>query len=247
MSSASLPSVSSDSSCVRVRRVGDESTPSPQRAVRRALKARAAREAAPRLSIRELIGGKQPTAGPSGENEPTSALAEADVKTVSPSGAGVRPRADPEYPDFTPSVLRGHRLADVCDRYGVGSAFAPREAGPTERVNTYLPGEISLLVSSLRFGLRLPLNFFYSNLFHEYDLLPSQLLPNSYRLITGFLHICRAQQIFPSVALFHKIFQIVPAGATTGWYYFRARLPAFAERLGVGRALSITGRANSFL
>jgi hypothetical protein len=202
------------------------------------------------LAEAEPSGSGQPAAGqpassPTDEEGPTPFVAAVEARKAEVLSSEARPKAESEWPDFVISTLRGHEVADACRLYRVGPDFAPREAKPAEQVNTNLAGEIALHVSSLRFGLRLPLNSFYSDLFHEYDILPSQLLPNSYRLITGFLHICRVQEIFPSVALFHKIFQLVQFGASTGWYYFRARMPAFAEKVG-GRPSSVHNWKSKF-
>lgn len=95
--------------------------------------------------------------------------------------------------------------------------------GDTDRANHSSPGRITVYEDFLQSGLRFPLPTLLLDLLKHYQLSLSQLIPNSIRMLIGFLILCRIHTITPSVNLFRRFFTLRVNGKEPGWYGFAKR------------------------
>ncbi|CAH9052825.1 unnamed protein product [Cuscuta europaea] len=74
----------------------------------------------------------------------------------------------------------------------------------------HAPGMTVVHFDSVRAGLRFPLHPFFISFFNFYEIVPAQVMPNSYRAMAGF--ICRCKDVGASLTLdlFHQFFKVAP-------------------------------------
>ena len=84
-------------------------------------------------------------------------------------------------------------------------------------------GWICIYEDQLRAGLRFPLHPFIRALFHSYQILITQIVPNGIRLVIKFLLICREHGVEPTIDLFWFCFKIRKAAQAPGYKTFKAR------------------------
>ena len=72
-------------------------------------------------------------------------------------------------------------------------------------------------------GLRLPLHPFIIAVMNFFQLGLGQIVPNSWRLLVGFLVLSLRLGITPTVDLFNLFFQIASHPGKNSWYYVRGR------------------------
>ncbi len=126
-------------------------------------------------------------------------------------------------PEEVGSSLSEEELELIRSRFFFQPGFRLETAGPEDRVTQPPPGRIAVYRETLWAGLRFPAHEFVSNLLAEYQLVPAQLAPNSWRTIIGFLSLCLGHGIPISVGLFRRCFLLKKNPADVGWLYFAFR------------------------
>ncbi|KAM0918536.1 hypothetical protein ACQ4PT_009039 [Festuca glaucescens] len=78
---------------------------------------------------------------------------------------------------------------------------------------------------ALEAGMRVPLHGFFREALAHFGIAPAQLTPNGWRMMTGFLALCRSDGVPPSLAVFRYFFllSMVSKSQKKGWYFFRSR------------------------
>jgi hypothetical protein len=80
---------------------------------------------------------------------------------------------------------------------------------------------VCIYESMLDAGIRLPLHEFYAKVLRHYSLAPSQLCPNAWRFLAGFVLLCDGAGVAPAKAVFRHFFKLYAHGGDQqGWYYF---------------------------
>jgi hypothetical protein len=83
------------------------------------------------------------------------------------------------------------------------------------------PNAVCIYESMLDAGIRLPLHEFYAMVLRHYSLAPSQLCPNAWRFLAGFVLLCDGAGVAPAKAVFRHFFKLYAHGGDQqGWYYF---------------------------
>ncbi|CAH9111616.1 unnamed protein product [Cuscuta europaea] len=72
------------------------------------------------------------------------------------------------------------------------------------------PGMTIVHFDSIRADLRFPLHPFFISFFNFYEVVPAQIMPNSYRAMTDFICRCKDAGARPTVELFHQFFKVAP-------------------------------------
>ncbi|MQL86672.1 hypothetical protein Taro_019204 [Colocasia esculenta] len=88
------------------------------------------------------------------------------------------------------------------------------------RAHYVLHEGFSVYTEAVRAGLCFPFHPFVIFLLLELGVAPSQLAPNAWRVIVGFLSLCYSAGVPPTSRLFLYLFSIKPFG---DWFYFAAR------------------------
>ncbi|CAM0913027.1 unnamed protein product [Alopecurus aequalis] len=155
---------------------------------------------------------------PSSSVEQDNGAATAAAAAVDPS----RPAID----ERLISSLRTQAEVDfLCQKHGVPSVYNPRPAGYDRRAWTPLPaGSICVYAHALEAGMRIPLQGFFCEVLAHFGIAPAQLAPNGWRVMAGFIVLCRSVGVPPSVAVFRRFFVLAIINhKQKGWYCFRAR------------------------
>lgn len=95
--------------------------------------------------------------------------------------------------------------------------------GPNDSAHHSDDGKIAIYEDFLHSGLRFPLPDLLISLLKHFRLGLGQLNPNSIRMIVGFLFLCKACDITPSVNLFRRFFTLRINGKEPGWFCFAKR------------------------
>ncbi|CAH9115853.1 unnamed protein product, partial [Cuscuta epithymum] len=74
----------------------------------------------------------------------------------------------------------------------------------------HFPGMVVVHFDSIKVGLRFPLHPFFVSLLNFYNVVPAQIMPNSYRSIAGFICRCHSVNVIPTLELFHYFFSVIP-------------------------------------
>ncbi|XP_047093679.1 uncharacterized protein LOC124706063 [Lolium rigidum] len=123
------------------------------------------------------------------------------------------------------SSLRTQAEVDLlCKNHGVPSVYTGRPAGDDRRACTPPPGSLCVYAHALEAGMRVPLHGFFCEVLGHFGITPGQLVPNGWRVMTGFLVLCRSVGMPPSLAVFRCFFLLSAVShKLKGWYCFRAR------------------------
>uniref|UniRef100_A0ACD5XXK3 Uncharacterized protein n=1 Tax=Avena sativa TaxID=4498 RepID=A0ACD5XXK3_AVESA len=136
-------------------------------------------------------------------------------------------RAGRGRPEDFASFLRTQDEVDaLCDKYVVPVEFTARPAGKLQRANSKPPrGAICVHGRALEAGMCVPLQGFFREVLAHFGIAPAQLTPNGWRVMAGFLALCRSHGVSPSLAVFRYFFMlcIVDRKHKVGWYFFRSR------------------------
>ncbi|KAK1604663.1 hypothetical protein QYE76_028336 [Lolium multiflorum] len=133
--------------------------------------------------------------------------------------------SSPEVDERLVSSLRTQAEVDfLCKKHGVPSVYTARPAGADRRACTPPPGSLCVYAHALEAGMRVPLHGFFCEVLAHFGIAPSQLVPNGWRVMAGFLALCRSVGMPPSLAVFRRFFLLVIVNSKLkGWYCFRAR------------------------
>uniref|UniRef100_A0ACD6AE61 Uncharacterized protein n=1 Tax=Avena sativa TaxID=4498 RepID=A0ACD6AE61_AVESA len=118
----------------------------------------------------------------------------------------------------------------VCEKYSVPKGqYTARPAGDHLRASSHAPpGAVCVYAHALEAGMRVPLHPFYRDALAHLGVAPTQLAPNAWRIMAGFLVLCHSAGVPPSLAVFRHFFGFLPLLPANDdkrkrWYFFRSR------------------------
>lgn len=144
-----------------------------------------------------------------------------------------------EYPPLDPEGLHTYYPNPVFMKYMernlkyVGTKFWIQDpyfvvwVKHTNSVLTPPIGCVSVYQLSLQMGLRFPLHTFIRDLLNAYQLTLTNLLPNSWLTINGFMAICESLRVTPSLCLWRNMFTLMLGPADLhgpGWFQFQRKV-----------------------
>uniref|UniRef100_A0A8R7R0A6 Transposase (putative) gypsy type domain-containing protein n=2 Tax=Triticum urartu TaxID=4572 RepID=A0A8R7R0A6_TRIUA len=96
--------------------------------------------------------------------------------------------------------------------------------------------------------MRVPLHRFFVDALNHFGLAPTQLAPNGWRIMAGFIVLCRSAGVPPSLAVFRRFFLLsaLPHKHQKGWYYFQPRSKGRSGLRFTGLPESIKGWKRGF-
>ncbi|KAL6898061.1 hypothetical protein ACP4OV_006657 [Aristida adscensionis] len=145
---------------------------------------------------------------------------------------------------FASSFRSQDALEALCKKHGVPKEFTPLPAGDRRACSPPPPGAACVYAHALEAGMRLPLHPFVCEVLAHFGVAPSQLAPNGWRIMVGFLALCRnAGAQTPSLAVFRHFFALCVC-RFKGWHCFRGKDTAGA--LFTGLPSFITGWKEGF-
>ncbi|XP_047053293.1 uncharacterized protein LOC124659466 [Lolium rigidum] len=153
-----------------------------------------------------------------------------DTESGDDEAAFSRPAA--EY--FTSSLCTQAEVDALCEKHGVPKEFAARPAGELHACTPPPPGAVCVYAHALESGLRFPLHPFFSEALSHFGLAPGQLTPNGWRVLVGFVVICRSAGVPPSLAAFRHFFSV----RTRFWSFFVSKNGAGALFTGLTHSKS---------
>ena len=124
------------------------------------------------------------------------------------------------------SSLRTQADVDyICKKHGVPSVYNPRPAGDDRRACTPPPPRsVCVYEHALEAGMRIPLHGFFCEVLAHFCIAPAQLVPNGWRVMEGYLVLCRSVGVPPSLPVFRRFFLLsIVSRKQRGWFCFRAR------------------------
>ena len=92
--------------------------------------------------------------------------------------------------------------------------FTARPAGDLRANSTPPPGAICVYAGALEAGMRVPLQGFFREVLAHFGIAPAQVTPNGWRFMAGFLVLCQAAGVPPSLAVF-LLFFLRAAGSSS--------------------------------
>jgi hypothetical protein len=124
-------------------------------------------------------------------------------------------------------------LLSFCRKYGVGEDYRPLLAEDGwEPWKTMPEGSkiICVFDSMLKAGVQFPLHDLYVDYLLHHGIAPSQLTPNAWRYLVGFVKLCNVVGVPPTVAVFQHYFsfKMCPNNSGERWYYI---VPSPSRRL----------------
>jgi hypothetical protein len=133
-------------------------------------------------------------------------------------------RAGRGRPEEFASFLRTQDEVDaICNEHGVPKEFTARPAGNLRANSRPPPGAICVYSRALEAGMPVPLHGFFREALAHFGLAPTQITPNGWRIMAGFLVLCRSVGVRPSLAVFRRLFLLSNVRQRQGWYFFRSR------------------------
>ncbi|KAJ0969495.1 hypothetical protein J5N97_022372 [Dioscorea zingiberensis] len=121
------------------------------------------------------------------------------------------------------SLLGQKDVDSLVEKYEIDlSLFEVRVPCSGERASSPREGEIAIYQDALLGGLRIPFSYFAKAILEEYNLCPSQLTPNSWRLLNSFVVVFKNYGVNPTVHWFRMLFSLC-LESNADWYYFSAR------------------------
>jgi hypothetical protein len=111
--------------------------------------------------------------------------------------------------EFYPLSLREQcDVVELCRKHRVMEAYTALLAG--ERRTSMLPpeGAVCVYVHALEAGMLVPLHGFFSETLNYFRLAPSQIAPNGWRILQGFVVLCHHAGVPSSLALLRHFFPL---------------------------------------
>ncbi|KAM3207995.1 hypothetical protein ACQJBY_062966 [Aegilops geniculata] len=118
-----------------------------------------------------------------------------------------------------------HDVDAVCDKNGVPKdRYTARPASDLRASSPPPPGCVCVYAEALEAGMRVPLHGFFCDVLAHFGIAPTQLAPNGWRILAGFLVLCHSAGVPPSLAVFRHFFLLcVLSHKHKGCYFFRSR------------------------
>ncbi|GKV28929.1 hypothetical protein SLEP1_g37915 [Rubroshorea leprosula] len=122
-----------------------------------------------------------------------------------PAGFRFRAALHHEVADCTPSISGYRKLEDMVRAYHIPRTIPLRTGAPNERACTVSQtGWIPVYVDHFDAGLRFPLPGLVYDLLADYELVLTQLTPNSIRFIIGFMLLCERLEVSAKAIVFRN-------------------------------------------
>jgi hypothetical protein len=139
-------------------------------------------------------------------------------------------------------------LRSICNKYGIPNDYTPRCANNLAACTPPPEGSNALCVyaAALDAGMRFPLHDFYLAVLKHYGLAPTQLKPNAWRYMAGFVSLCEDAGVAPLLSVFQYFFSIC-VDKKDGWHHFTpCLLPPLTSGGGGGGRLFTGGKMPSY-
>ncbi|GAB2268105.1 hypothetical protein Dimus_003083, partial [Dionaea muscipula] len=108
------------------------------------------------------------------------------------------------------SILTERDCEEISLVYPLPDGWRFRLPRAAERpLNPSIPNTFAVHFESLRVGLWFPLHPFVEVILQNLDLLPCQLHPNSWMIITSYIIRCKRAGAEPSIPVFYKLFKLI--------------------------------------
>ncbi|KAK1604675.1 hypothetical protein QYE76_028348 [Lolium multiflorum] len=134
------------------------------------------------------------------------------------------------------SSLRTQRVVDaLCKKHGIPTAYTAQLARHRRACTPPPERSVCVYAHALEAGMRVPLPGFFSDVLTHFGLAPSQLAPNGWRILSGFVVLCHRAGVPPSLAVFRHFFLLVKF-KLRGWYFFRGKDAAGALFAGLPKS-----------
>ncbi|GMJ00042.1 hypothetical protein HRI_003673400 [Hibiscus trionum] len=176
-----------------------------------------------------------------GEKIETSQSQQRDSNEVSPEGLASLPV------NTIASTLTESDLEKIAKEYQIDTnKYHLSLPKSSERANSYFSCKRTFCIyaDAFKAGLRLPLHPLVSEILNVFGVAPTQIPPNSWRVLICFISFCYSRKITPTVNLFRAICSLKdPSGESKGWWFFSARI---GFKLFEGFPSSIKGWRNRF-
>ncbi|TYH96910.1 hypothetical protein ES332_A12G209800v1 [Gossypium tomentosum] len=158
-----------------------------------------------------------------GEKIETSLSQQRDGEDVSPEGSASLPV------NTIASTLTKSDLEKIAMEYHIDTnRYHLSLPKSSERANSYFPCKHTFCIyaDAFKAGLRLPLHPLISEILSEFSVAPTQIPPNSWRVLICFISFCYSQKITPTVNLFRAICSLKDHSGESnkGWWFFSARI-----------------------
>ncbi|KAA3460622.1 Bromodomain adjacent to zinc finger domain 1A [Gossypium australe] len=158
-----------------------------------------------------------------GEKIETSQSQQRDGEDVSPEGSASLPV------NTIASTLTKSDLEKIAMEYHIDTnRYHLSLPKSSERANSYFPCKHTFCIyaDAFKAGLRLPLHPLISEILSEFSVAPTQIPPNSWRVLICFISFCYSQKITPTVNLFRAICSLKDHSGESnkGWWFFSARI-----------------------
>ncbi|KAM0899732.1 hypothetical protein ACQ4PT_021085 [Festuca glaucescens] len=129
--------------------------------------------------------------------------------------------------EYYASSLSGQRAVDdLCRKHGVPKAYTAQPAGERRACTPPPEGALCVYAHALEAGMRVRLHGFFSETLNYFALAPSQLTPNGWRILAGFVVLCHDAGVPLSVVVFRHFFSLGTYDMLKGWYFFGAKKAA---------------------
>lgn len=142
------------------------------------------------------------------------------------------PSLDPEggphtfFPEASFMTYMERNAKYIGTKFWIQDPYFVVRAKSAESVLTPPAGCVSVYHHSMQMGLRFPLHPFIKDLLNGYQLTLTNLLPNSWLTINGFVAVCDLLGVAPSLRLWRNVFTLMLGPAERhgpGWFRFQCR------------------------
>ncbi|WVZ82902.1 LOW QUALITY PROTEIN: hypothetical protein U9M48_030109 [Paspalum notatum var. saurae] len=134
---------------------------------------------------------------------------------------------------FVSSFRTKEPLDALCRKYGVPEHYSAVVPAVSQRAcSPPPPGAVCVYAHALEAGMRVPLHPFFCEALAHYGVAPSQVVPNGWRVMAGFVVLSHSAGVPPSLPVFRHFFSLC-ASRDKGWYWFRGKDAAGALFKGI--------------
>lgn len=106
----------------------------------------------------------------------------------------------------------------LCDKYKFSDTYHIHLLGPEDRVTSSPLNQLAIYEEDLHIDLYFLLHSIL-NIFDLYQIIPTQLTPNSFHILVSFIILCQFFEIQPRVSLFHAFFKLKRHPKVRGWWF----------------------------
>ncbi|GKU97246.1 hypothetical protein SLEP1_g10415 [Rubroshorea leprosula] len=143
-----------------------------------------------------------------------------------PAGFKFRAVLHHEVADGAATVKGYKKLEEMVRRFQIPRTILIRAGTPNERAcSVSWTGWVPVYVDHFDAGLRFPLPGLIFDVLAKYELVLSQLTPNSIKFIIGFMLLCERLGMLAKAVVFRSLFlcRLCPSTSGTRWYYISGR------------------------